>query len=107
MTIVGAVSPPGGGFSEPVTQTALRVSRTMWALSASLAHQRPLTSGAFGEPSYSLYAQSRSTPSFTTHGGAGSAQVGHGLVEAAPRGRELRRHRQPRQSRVRFKIAIA
>lgn len=40
VTIIGAISPPGGDFSEPVTQAALRVAGAMWALDASLAHQR-------------------------------------------------------------------
>jgi len=40
VTIVGAVSPPGGDFSEPVTQSSLRASGALWALSADLAHRR-------------------------------------------------------------------
>ncbi len=40
VTIVGAVSPPGGDFSEPVTQASLRVTGALWALSADLAHRR-------------------------------------------------------------------
>jgi len=38
--VVGAVSPPGGDFSEPVTQSSLRASGALWALSADLAHRR-------------------------------------------------------------------
>ncbi len=50
VTIVAAVSPPGGDFSEPVTQASLRLGATLWALDTSLAHARqfpainPLTS---------------------------------------------------------------
>jgi len=40
VTVVGAVSPPGGDFSEPVTQSSLRASGALWALSADLAHRR-------------------------------------------------------------------
>jgi V/A-type H+-transporting ATPase subunit A len=40
VTVVGAVSPPGGDFSEPVTQSTLRVTGTVWALDSSLAHRR-------------------------------------------------------------------
>jgi len=40
VTIVGAVSPPGGDFSEPVTQSTMRVTGALWALDASLAHRR-------------------------------------------------------------------
>ena len=40
VTLISAVSPPGGDFSEPVTQACLRVTGALWALDASLAHQR-------------------------------------------------------------------
>lgn len=40
VTVVGAVSPPGGDFSEPMTQNSLRISGAFWALDASLAHRR-------------------------------------------------------------------
>ncbi len=40
LTIVGAVSPPGGDFSEPVTQSTIRVTGALWALDASLARRR-------------------------------------------------------------------
>ena len=40
ITIVGAVSPPGGDFSEPMTQNSLRISGAFWALDANLAHRR-------------------------------------------------------------------
>jgi V/A-type H+-transporting ATPase subunit A len=40
VTIVGAVSPPAGDFSEPVTQSSLRATSAMWALSPELAHRR-------------------------------------------------------------------
>ncbi|PKG33096.1 V-type ATP synthase subunit A, partial [Methanoregula sp.] len=37
VTVVGAVSPPGGDFSEPITQNTLRVVGTFWALDTNLA----------------------------------------------------------------------
>jgi V/A-type H+-transporting ATPase subunit A len=40
ITIVGAVSPPGGDFSEPVTQHTQRFVRTFWALDRELANAR-------------------------------------------------------------------
>jgi V/A-type H+-transporting ATPase subunit A len=40
VTIIGAVSPPGGDFSEPVTQASLRMASTFWGLDSSLAYQR-------------------------------------------------------------------
>jgi V/A-type H+-transporting ATPase subunit A len=40
VTIIGAVSPPGGDFSEPVTQHTKRFIRCFWALDRSLANAR-------------------------------------------------------------------
>ncbi len=40
VTVMGAVSPPGGDFSEPVTQNTLRIIKTFWALDSDLADQR-------------------------------------------------------------------
>ncbi len=40
VTAIGAVSPPGGDFSEPVTQNTLRITGALWALDTSLAHRR-------------------------------------------------------------------
>lgn len=55
VTLIAAISPPGGDFSEPVTQAALRVSGALWALDAALAHQRQFPAVDW-ETSYSLYA---------------------------------------------------
>jgi V/A-type H+-transporting ATPase subunit A len=52
--VVGAVSPPGGDFSEPVSQNTLRVTRVFWALDASLAARRHFPSINW-LTSYSLY----------------------------------------------------
>jgi V/A-type H+-transporting ATPase subunit A len=40
VTIVSAISPPGGDFSEPVTQASIRVAGAFWALDADLARRR-------------------------------------------------------------------
>ncbi len=40
VTVVGAVSPPGGDFSEPVTQYSLRLAGTFWSLESDLARRR-------------------------------------------------------------------
>jgi V/A-type H+-transporting ATPase subunit A len=40
VTIIGAVSPQGGDFSEPVTQNTMRYIRCFWALDRNLAYQR-------------------------------------------------------------------
>jgi len=54
ISVVGAVSPPGGDFSEPVTQNTLRIVKTFWALDANLAERRHFPSINWNE-SYSLY----------------------------------------------------
>ncbi|MCD6502782.1 MAG: ATP synthase subunit A [Euryarchaeota archaeon] len=54
ISVIGAVSPPGGDFSEPVTQSTLRVVKVFWALDAALADQRHFPSVNWLK-SYSLY----------------------------------------------------
>jgi V/A-type H+/Na+-transporting ATPase subunit A len=54
VTVVGAVSPPGGDFSEPITQNTLRTVGTFWALDTSLAYRRHFPSVNWIK-SYSLY----------------------------------------------------
>ncbi|MCL5407749.1 MAG: V-type ATP synthase subunit A, partial [Candidatus Thermoplasmatota archaeon] len=56
VTVIGAVSPPGGDTSEPVSQNTLRVTRVFWALDASLAQRRHFPSVNWLN-SYSLYSQ--------------------------------------------------
>ena len=57
LTAVGAVSPPGGDLSEPVSQATMRIVKVFWALDASLAYRRhfPATNWL---NSYSLYLDS-------------------------------------------------
>lgn len=54
LTAVGAVSPPGGDLSEPVSQATLRVVRVFWGLDANLAAQRHFPAINWLQ-SYSLY----------------------------------------------------
>ncbi len=54
VSVVGAVSPPGGDFSEPVTQNTLRIVKVFWALDADLADRRHFPSINWLR-SYSLY----------------------------------------------------
>jgi len=55
VTVIGAVSPPGGDFSEPVTQNTLRIVKVFWALDAKLAQRRHFPSINW-LTSYSLYS---------------------------------------------------
>jgi len=57
VTVVGAVSPPGGDLSEPVTQNTLRIVKVFWALDADLANRRHFPSINWLR-SYSLYLES-------------------------------------------------
>lgn len=55
ITAIGAVSPPGGDTSEPVTQNTLRVAKVYWGLDSSLAQRRHFPSINWLS-SYSLYS---------------------------------------------------
>ncbi len=57
LSICGAVSPPGGDFSEPVTQNTLRITKVFWALDAPLADKRHFPAINW-LTSYSLYHDS-------------------------------------------------
>ncbi|WP_456367176.1 ATP synthase subunit A [Thermococcus sp.] len=54
VSVIGAVSPPGGDFSEPVVQNTLRVVKVFWALDADLARRRHFPAINWLR-SYSLY----------------------------------------------------
>ena len=54
LTAVGAVSPPGGDLSEPVSQATMRIVKVFWALDASLAYKRHFPAINW-LTSYSLY----------------------------------------------------
>jgi V/A-type H+-transporting ATPase subunit A len=57
ITVIGAVSPPGGDFSEPVTQNTLRIVKCFWALDAKLSQRRHFPAINWLN-SYSLYLNS-------------------------------------------------
>ncbi len=57
ITAIGAVSPPGGDISEPVSQATLRIVKVFWGLDAQLAYQRHFPSINWLN-SYSLYQDS-------------------------------------------------
>ncbi|MBO7709482.1 MAG: V-type ATP synthase subunit A, partial [Lachnospiraceae bacterium] len=54
LSAIGAVSPPGGDISEPVSQATLRIVKVFWALDAALAYQRHFPAINW-LTSYSLY----------------------------------------------------
>jgi len=54
LTVIGAVSPPGGDLSEPVTQATLKVVKVFWGLDAQLAYKRHFPAINWLN-SYSLY----------------------------------------------------
>ena len=57
ITAIGAVSPPGGDISEPVSQSTLRIVKVFWGLDAQLAYQRHFPTINW-LTSYSLYQDS-------------------------------------------------
>jgi V/A-type H+-transporting ATPase subunit A len=87
VTIVGAISPPGGDLSEPVTQSSLRATGALWALSADLAHRRhyPAIDWAIG---YSLDAP-RLAAWFEREGGRGFGALREEAMKLLQREREL------------------
>lgn len=88
LTIISAISPPGGDFSEPVTQASLRVTGALWALDPELAHQRQFPAVDW-ETSYSLHADSTAAW-FREHGGADWGELRHATMDLLQRDRELR-----------------
>ncbi len=56
ITVIGAVSPPGGDLSEPVVQNTLRTVSVFWSLEANLAYQRHFPAISWLR-SYSLYLE--------------------------------------------------
>jgi len=88
LTLISAVSPPGGDFSEPVTQASLRVAGALWALDPALAHQRQFPAVDW-ETSYSLHAE-RTAPWFAEHAGSEWPELRRDTLELLQRERELR-----------------
>ena len=87
VSVIGAVSPPGGDFSEPVTQNTLRIVRVFWALDADLAHQRhfPAVNWLL---SYSLYAD-LAKPWWEKHGGTDWGRMRGDLLRLLQKESEL------------------
>ncbi|HEY0673760.1 MAG TPA: V-type ATP synthase subunit A [Longimicrobiales bacterium] len=88
LTLIAAISPPGGDFSEPVTQAAMRVAGALWALDPRLANQRHFPAVNW-ETSYSLYLDTIA-PWFVEHAGADWTSVQEDTAELLQRGAELR-----------------
>ena len=59
LSVIGAVSPPGGDISEPVSQATLRIVKVFWGLDSTLAYKRHFPAINW-LTSYSLYADSLS-----------------------------------------------
>lgn len=88
LTVVAAISPPGGDLSEPVTQATLRVAGALWALDPLLAQQRQFPAVDW-DTSYSLQAE-RIGPWFASEGGPEWMELRREALELLQRGRELR-----------------
>jgi V/A-type H+-transporting ATPase subunit A len=88
VTFISAISPPGGDFSEPVTQAALRAVAGLWALDSRLAQQRQFPAVDW-ETSYSLQADDLA-PWFTREGGEGWTALRRESLELLQHDRELR-----------------
>ena len=88
VTLVCAVSPPGGDFSEPVTQASLRVAGGLWALDAQLARARQFPAVDWAT-SYSLYADAV-VPALAAATGAPWAALRTRVLALLQRDTELR-----------------
>jgi V/A-type H+-transporting ATPase subunit A len=87
LTLVAAVSPPGGDFSEPVTQASLRVVGALWALDPTLAQKRQFPAIDW-ETSYSLYAEA-TAQAFAALGGPEWAELRRKILAILQREREI------------------
>jgi V/A-type H+/Na+-transporting ATPase subunit A len=88
LTLISAISPPGGDLSEPVSQASLRVAGTLWALDAELAHQRQFPAVDWSG-SYSAHAEQLQTW-FEARVDSGWGQVRRATLELLQRDREVR-----------------
>ncbi len=72
LTVIGAVSPPGGDLSEPVSQATLRVTKTFWSLDSDLAYKKHfpsinwLTSYSLYAPNFEEYWKNEIAPDFSS-----------------------------------------
>lgn len=88
VTLISAISPPGGDFSEPVTQASLRVVGALWALDPALAHQRQFPAVDW-ETSYSLQAEALGAW-FAESVGSDWPEIRRDTLELMQRERDLR-----------------
>ncbi len=110
LTLIAAVSPPGGDLSEPVTQASLRVVGALWALDASLAHRRHFPAVDW-ETSYSLYGAA-TDPWFIAHTGADWPELRRASLALLRQERDLEEIAgligiDAMQDRERFVLAVA
>jgi V/A-type H+-transporting ATPase subunit A len=87
ITVIGAVSPPGGDFSEPITQNTLRIVKVFWALDAKLAQRRHFPSINWLN-SYSLYTKALG-PWYDEHVSADWVKLRNNAMELLQRESEL------------------
>jgi V/A-type H+-transporting ATPase subunit A len=87
LTLVAAVSPPGGDFSEPVTQASLRVVGALWALDPALAQRRQFPAVDW-EVSYSLHAEGTAA-GFAARGGPDWPALRQAVLAILQREREI------------------
>ena len=88
LTVVAAISPPGGDLSEPVTQAALRVAGALWALDPALAQQRQFPAVDWST-SFSLQADAVAGR-LARESGADWPELRRRALELLQRGREVR-----------------
>ena len=62
LSVIGAVSPPGGDLSEPVTQATLRIVKVFWGLDYDLSYQRPVSYTHLTLPTTARRCRSRWSP---------------------------------------------
>jgi V/A-type H+/Na+-transporting ATPase subunit A len=88
LTVVAAISPPGGDLSEPVTQASLRVAGALWALDSTLAQQRQFPAVDWNT-SYSLQADAVAEW-LAREGGEDWPDLRRQALELLQRGRDVR-----------------
>jgi V/A-type H+-transporting ATPase subunit A len=88
LTVVAAISPPGGDLSEPVTQASLRVAGALWALDSTLAQQRQFPAVDWNT-SYSLQADAVAAW-LAREGGGDWPDLRRQALELLQRGRDVR-----------------
>ena len=87
VTIISAISPPGGDFSEPVTQGSMRFAGALWALDTDLAYSRHFPAINW-KRSYSLY-QKQLMPWYAKHVAEDMTELRSRLMELLKREEDL------------------